>query len=75
MNLVRLCFAFQIIEPSVFLEKKVRNLEKQLRKRDVNYKFQKLKDETYMRDVIMAEAYIALRDSEQHNRGRSVSEL
>jgi len=51
------------------LEKKIKNLERQLRKKDVNYRFQKLEDETYMRDLMMAETYIALRDSEQHNKG------
>ena len=59
----------------LFLENKIKNLERQLRKKDVNYRFQKLEDENFMRDVMMAETYIALRDSEQHNKGRSVSEL
>ena len=74
MNLVRSSLYFKLIELSV-LEKKIKNLDRQLRRKDVYNRFQKLDDEAYMRDMIMAETYSTLRDSEQYKRGRSVSDL
>ena len=74
MNLVRLSLYFKIIEFSVS-EEKIKNLERQLRKKDVHNRLQNLEDEAYMRDMIMAETYSTLRDSEQYKRGMSVSDL
>ena len=74
MNLVSLSLYFKIIEFSVS-EEKIKDLERQLRKKDVHNRLQNLEDEAYMRDVIMAETYSTLRDSKQHNRGRSLSDL
>ena len=56
------------------LEKKIKDLERQLRKKDVLHQFQNLEDETYMRDVIRAETHSSQNDAQQHFRGRSVSD-
>ena len=44
-------------------------MERQLREKDVHYRLKKLEEETHMRDVIMAETYSTLRDSEAQRRG------